>query len=305
MAELTPNIAPHVVAACEAGASEAAEALTRALDATIQVSPGEATVLRADRLPDEFDGPGLAVVLTFGEVGAVALLPEATGLVPEWYAAPDATGASKLTTLAQELSMVLVPEEFMADTFHAAKVESLSEALGRAQLASESGMVPLALSSGEKQGTLSFIWPVAAPDAMFAEEPEEEPASEASEETPEPSPQPSPAATSHSPQQTRPKAPLTEDQLPHYSRSLLRIELPLTVNLASKKQSIQEILELGAGSIIKFEKSCDELLDVEVGECQIARGEAVKVGDKFGVRINSIILPEERFHALKPANKQS
>jgi flagellar motor switch/type III secretory pathway protein FliN len=78
----------------------------------------------------------------------------------------------------------------------------------------------------------------------------------------------------------------------------LRIKVPVMVTLASKKQSIHQIVELGAGSIIKFEKSCDEMLDLEVGGLPIAQGEAVKVGDKFGLRISSMILPGERFNKL-------
>ena len=37
------------------------------------------------------------------------------------------------------------------------------------------------------------------------------------------------------------------------------------------------------------------MLDLEAGDCKIAYGEAVKVGDKFGLRIATIVPPEERF----------
>jgi flagellar motor switch/type III secretory pathway protein FliN len=48
-------------------------------------------------------------------------------------------------------------------------------------------------------------------------------------------------------------------------------------------------VELGPGSIIKFEKTCDEPLEVAVGDRTIAHGEVVKVGDKFGVRIAALV----------------
>ena len=89
--------------------------------------------------------------------------------------------------------------------------------------------------------------------------------------------------------------PRTSQRLPSYTRSLLHIEVPVVVTLAAKKQIIGQILELGTGSIIHFDKSCDEMLDLSVGEHRIAQGEAVKVGDKFGLRVTSLILPEERF----------
>jgi flagellar motor switch protein FliN/FliY len=87
-------------------------------------------------------------------------------------------------------------------------------------------------------------------------------------------------------------------RLPSYTRSLLHIEVPVVVTLAAKKQVIGQILELGPGSIIHFDKSCDEMLDLSVGEHRIAQGEAVKVGDKFGLRVTSLILPEERFKSV-------
>jgi flagellar motor switch protein FliN/FliY len=87
-------------------------------------------------------------------------------------------------------------------------------------------------------------------------------------------------------------------RLPIYTRSLLHIEVPVVVTLAAKKQAVGQILELGPGSIIHFDKSCDEMLDLSVGEHRIAQGEAVKVGDKFGLRVTSLILPEERFRPV-------
>jgi flagellar motor switch protein FliN len=84
-------------------------------------------------------------------------------------------------------------------------------------------------------------------------------------------------------------------QLPEYTRSLLHIQVPISVTLATKRQPIGQIMDLGAGSIIHFEKSCEEMLDLYVGEHAVAKGEAVKVGEKFGLRITSVILPEERF----------
>ena len=62
---------------------------------------------------------------------------------------------------------------------------------------------------------------------------------------------------------------------------------------------MQEIIELVPGSIIKFDKSCDELLELVVGDQAIAEGEVVKVGDKFGLRVQNMILPQERFIAIK------
>jgi flagellar motor switch protein FliN len=79
------------------------------------------------------------------------------------------------------------------------------------------------------------------------------------------------------------------EQLPVYARGLLHIRVPVQVMLASQRKSIQEIIELGPGSIIKFDKTCDEPLDLMVGDRAVAQGEVVKVGDKFGLKISGIV----------------
>lgn len=105
-----------------------------------------------------------------------------------------------------------------------------------------------------------------------------------------------------------PVAPPADDQeeavaerfqtLPPYAKTLLRIRVPVIVCLAEKKQSVAQILQIGPGSILQFEKPCDEVLDLQVGNRLVAQGEAVKIGDHFGLRITKIVLPEERFEAI-------
>jgi flagellar motor switch protein FliN len=78
-------------------------------------------------------------------------------------------------------------------------------------------------------------------------------------------------------------------RLPVYARGLMQIRVPVCVTLASQRKSIQEIIELGPGSIVKFDKTCDEPLQLCVGERPIAEGEVVKVGDKFGLKISGLV----------------
>ena len=97
-----------------------------------------------------------------------------------------------------------------------------------------------------------------------------------------------------------PADPLSFESLPAFSRSLLRIKVPVMVTLAAKKQPVNKIVELLPGSIIQFNKSCEEMLELEVSGQPIALGECVKVGDKFGLRVTSLILPGERFENVRP-----
>jgi flagellar motor switch protein FliM len=103
----------------------------------------------------------------------------------------------------------------------------------------------------------------------------------------------------HTPDICSRQPPASPRDLPLYSRSLLRIKVPVVVTLARKRQPLSRILELGPGSIIQFDKSCDAMLELDVASRSVAVGEAVKVGDKFGLRISAMTLPEERFAPLK------
>ena len=77
--------------------------------------------------------------------------------------------------------------------------------------------------------------------------------------------------------------------MPVHARGLLNISVPVRVTLASQRKSVQEITELGPGSIVKFDKTYDQPLQLLVGDRPLALGEVVKVGDKFGIRISGLI----------------
>ncbi len=79
----------------------------------------------------------------------------------------------------------------------------------------------------------------------------------------------------------------------------MKISVPVRVQLAGKKELVQEVISLAPGSIIKFEKGCDQVLQMIVGENLIAEGEAVKIGDKFGFRVISMVMPREHFAPVK------
>lgn len=111
-------------------------------------------------------------------------------------------------------------------------------------------------------------------------------------------------ANSHTHPSAGPSGVRCVEKLPSYIRSLMRINVPAVVTLAGKKSSLSSILEFEPGAIIQFDKSCDEMLDLEVGNHRIAVGEAVKMGDKFGLRVTSMVMPEERFYTAKKTEDQ-
>ena len=80
---------------------------------------------------------------------------------------------------------------------------------------------------------------------------------------------------------------------------LLDVPLELSVELGRTRMSIQELLSLGPGSVIELDKVAGEPLDILVNNRLVARGEAVVVNDKFGIRITDIVSPTERIARLR------
>ena len=78
-----------------------------------------------------------------------------------------------------------------------------------------------------------------------------------------------------------------------YSRAVLAIKTPVSVTLARKNASLDQIVNLVPGSMLTFEAHCDEPLTLEAGGKPIATGETVKIGDKFGLRIRDILDGED------------
>jgi flagellar motor switch protein FliN len=69
---------------------------------------------------------------------------------------------------------------------------------------------------------------------------------------------------------------------------ILRLQVPVIVKLADRKLNVNEVMRLGAGAIIEFFKRNDEPLELLINNKVIGLGEAVKVGENFGLRITQI-----------------
>lgn len=80
---------------------------------------------------------------------------------------------------------------------------------------------------------------------------------------------------------------------------IMDIPLRVTVELGRTKMPVSELLNLGQGSVVELSKLAGEPMEVLVNEKLIARGEAVVVNEKFGVRLTDIISKKERVEQLK------
>jgi flagellar motor switch protein FliN/FliY len=79
---------------------------------------------------------------------------------------------------------------------------------------------------------------------------------------------------------------------------LLDIPLEISVELGRVRMLINDLLQLGQGSVIELDKLAGEPLEILVNQKLIARGEVVVVNEKFGIRLTDIISPLERIKQL-------
>ena len=325
MSDLNATASESFLGAISNGADEAASAFSRTFDAQVTFTAGAGGPLDIATLKSNFSMAGLAMSLLTEGRTILVLIPANTGLIPDWCKAPDATGKSKLSTFAQELGMNIAPDDFFPEDFQSEMVDNLAQAAENGKFGDDPGFAELIIDQGGKKTTALIIWPVRDQKAVFASQPAAEPAAATpapvpAAAAPAPPPPPQPAAAAASPfgsafgfspfpgvqdfsgdagfddsDQKR----LSTEELPGFTKSVLRIRVPVAAVLARARRPIKAILELGIGSVIQFDKSCDELLELELDRTIVALGEAVKVGDKFGIRLSSVILPKERFRQVE------
>jgi flagellar motor switch protein FliN/FliY len=80
---------------------------------------------------------------------------------------------------------------------------------------------------------------------------------------------------------------------------LLDVPLQVTVELGRTRMRIADLLKLTRGSVVELEKLAGEPLDLRVNGQLVARGEAVIVNDKYGVRLTDVLSPGDRVRSLR------
>ena len=75
---------------------------------------------------------------------------------------------------------------------------------------------------------------------------------------------------------------------------MLSSPLTVTVELGRSKMLINDLLQLGQGSVIELTKLVGEPLEVMVNHKLVARGEVVVVNEKYGIRLTDVIIVKRR-----------
>ena len=79
---------------------------------------------------------------------------------------------------------------------------------------------------------------------------------------------------------------------------ILDIPLDVSVELGKVKMFVNDLLQLGQGSIIGLDKPVGEPLEIYVNNKLVARGEVVVADEKFGIRVTDVMSTVERVKSL-------
>ncbi len=80
---------------------------------------------------------------------------------------------------------------------------------------------------------------------------------------------------------------------------ILNLDLEIRVELGATHCSVQEILEMGSGSVLELQRLNGEPVDLLVNKKHFSRGEMIVVGENFGVRVTDILSVPEIIEALR------
>lgn len=79
---------------------------------------------------------------------------------------------------------------------------------------------------------------------------------------------------------------------------LMDVPLRISVELGRKQMTVSDVLALGPGAVVELAKASGEPLDIYVNDRLVARGEAVAVGERYGVRILEVKSAGDRIRQL-------
>jgi flagellar motor switch protein FliN/FliY len=71
--------------------------------------------------------------------------------------------------------------------------------------------------------------------------------------------------------------------------ALLDVSVPVVIEFGRTSMMLQDVLELGPGSVVELDRAVGEPIAVYVSDRKLAEGEVVVIDDHFGVRITKIL----------------
>jgi len=97
---------------------------------------------------------------------------------------------------------------------------------------------------------------------------------------------------------TTPTKPSHDQMQPRGLDFLYDIPLQISVEVGRSRILLKDLLKMDEGYVIELDKLANEPLDLYVNSKLIARGEAIMVGDKFGIRLTDVVSTADRIQNL-------
>ena len=72
------------------------------------------------------------------------------------------------------------------------------------------------------------------------------------------------------------------------------VEVEITLEIGRRRLRIADVLKLAGGQTLELSKAAGEPLDIFVNGRLLGRGEAIVMGDRYGVRITEIVANNTR-----------
>lgn len=79
---------------------------------------------------------------------------------------------------------------------------------------------------------------------------------------------------------------------------ILDLPLMIHVELGHRRMRVDELLQIAVGSVVELDTAAGAPLGIYANQTLIAQGEAVVVGEHYGVRVTEILTPTERVKKL-------
>ncbi len=267
--------------------SAIADSLNQCFDFQYRLEMGESGVWSPEELGEAFQGPGLVTLFRFGSEAMLGLFPANLPL-PDWYSEPGDSQTSRLQTLALEWSMNLIPMDLGdVDEFKTYYVDNLASEVTACAPSDWAALLRINLFSSEEESdgqspsaVIPVIWPLTKPPVTESVEPEADPA-----------PQPSSSSAAQATPPMAQATPANSNQNP--LNRLNKLPVQAIVKLASKKIEMNQLLSICPGSLITFDKPCEDPLDLYINNQVFCQGEAVKIGENFGLKIDRVGFKKE------------
>ncbi len=84
------------------------------------------------------------------------------------------------------------------------------------------------------------------------------------------------------------------------------VDLEVTIELGRTEMLVEDVLKLGAGSVVELDKLAGDPVDIYVNGRHVARGEVLVLNDNFCIRVSEIIADlDQSVQELEQAAEQA